>query len=109
VRKGRKTPTCNRQAKLATYCFSEDEHMLIRDIINDRFNLELYMRYSKSHSQYIICFSMNGFRKFIDLVRPYILTLPPSMLYKFNMKYRCTINPKWPELYNFTSAQNIFE
>ena len=92
----------SRQATISTNSFTYEEHLKIQKMFKQRFDIDVKIH--KSRTYYLIYFNAMNFRKFIDLVRPYIGLLPQSMLYKFNMKYVVNRNKNSEELvknYNF--------
>ena len=80
---------------LNTQSFSYEENEKIKDMFKNRFNINLrihkdnsgFENYKKS-VYYRLYFNAENFRKFFDLVRPYLEYIPKEFYYKFDMKYR---------------------
>ena len=80
-------------------------------MFKERFDIDLKIH--KDHSgfdkyknkvYYRLYFNATNFRKFIDVVRPYIKYIPHEFYYKFNMKYepnRIKKSQEYSEKYNF--------
>lgn len=102
-----------RQAYLATNGFTFEENELIKNHFKSQFNIDLKIYKQRSQNindptKYritpILYFNSHNFRKFYDIVRPYLYLVPHSMSYKFNMKYEINkrLNSKYlSENYNF--------
>lgn len=76
----------SRHGSLATHCFDYDSQLRIQKMFKERFNIDVSIYKAKNDSFYIY-FNATNFRKFFDLLSPYLDTIPTSMKYKFNMKY----------------------
>ena len=80
---------------LNTQSFSYEENEKIKDMFKKRFDIDLkihqdnsgFEKYKKS-VYYRLYFNAENFRKFFDLVRPYLEYIPSEFYYKFDMKYR---------------------
>lgn len=80
---------------LNTQSFSYEENEKIKDMFKKRFDIDLrihkdnsgFEKYKKS-VYYRLYFNAENFRKFFDLVRPYLEYIPNEFYYKFDMKYR---------------------
>jgi len=88
-----------RHATLSTHGFSYDEHLIIQDVFQKRFGIQvkLYKQKSRypgtktiSSINYYTYFNADNFRKFYDIVRPWLFIVPANFSYKFNMKYETT-------------------
>lgn len=90
--KGTKT---KRFGYLNTHSFSLEENEKIKDMFKNRFNIDLkihkdnsgFEKY-KEATYYRLYFNAENFRKFFDLVRPYLKYIPKEFYYKFDMKYK---------------------
>jgi hypothetical protein len=92
-----------RQATLATQGFSYQDNERIQKIFLSRFGIETKIHKDKTYfKQYL---SATEFRKFYDLVRPYLNMVPKDMRYKFNMKY--VANPEVPESLHLSENYNF--
>ena len=85
IRKQRKG-SIQRYAKISTEKFDFNSHLRIQKMFKNRFDIEVKIHNSKNNTFHIY-FNASNFKKFFDLVRPYLDTLPKSMLHKFEMKY----------------------
>lgn len=77
-----------RQATIAINGFDNDSMNNIVKGLKERFDLNLKLH--KDHKSFRLYFSATEFRKFIDIVRPYLFIVPKHMLYKFCMRYTKT-------------------
>lgn len=82
----KKNGSISRHAKLSTENFSYICHLRIQKMFLERFNISTKIYKSKNNTFHIY-FNAINFRKFYDLVRPYLNLIPKSMYYKFNMRY----------------------
>lgn len=89
---------CCRQATLATQGFSLEGNVKIQKMFKDRFDINVKIH--KDRVYYKIYFSATEFRKFFDIVRPYLKHIPEDMKYKFNMQYEVNILNESSFLYN---------
>lgn len=103
----KKTNKTHRFAILNTQRFSYDENVKIKNMFKQRFDIDvkiyedsLYKNQSKK-VYYKIYFNATNFRKFIDLLRDYILFIPKEFYYKFDMKYRLKNLEEFAQRYNF--------
>lgn len=97
--------TIIRQATLATQKFSFEENLKIQKMFLERFAIETKVhRDRKYFKQY---FSAISFRKFYDVVRPYLGFIPKELQYKFNMKY--IANQDVPESIYLCNNYNLGE
>lgn len=101
IRKDRNSTT--RQATLATQGFTYQDNLKIQKMFLSRFGIETKIHKDKKYfKQY---FSAIEFRKFYDIVRPFLNIVPKDMRYKFNMKY--TANPEVPESLRLCEKYNF--
>lgn len=78
-----------RQAYISTYSYSYSDHLVAQKIFKDRFNIDIRIHKCHKNSKefYKLYFSAENFRKFYDIVRPYLNYIPTELNYKFDMKY----------------------
>jgi hypothetical protein len=85
-----------RQAILCTHSFTYDEHVTIEKVFKSRFGIEIRIHNHSCKNPVTKKVSSTGvhtyinatnFRKFYDVVRPYLHLIPESMKYKFDMQY----------------------
>lgn len=98
---------------LNTQSFTYEENVLIRKTFFDRFNISLRIHQDgsgfKEHSDKVyhrLYFNAENFRKFFDIVRPFLSIIPKEFYYKFDMKYkpnRIKVNSIYSEKYNLIS------
>lgn len=80
-----------RHARLSTQCYSLQEHKIIQSVFLDKWNLKVKI-YGQQH-QYTgkfynyIYFNCTEFKKFFEIMKPYLNMLPDSLLYKFDLQY----------------------
>lgn len=94
---------------LNTQSFTFEENKMIQRMFKVRFDIDLSIHkdnsgFDKSKVYYRLYFNATNFRKFIDIVRPYIKYIPHEFYYKFNMKYepnRIKKSQEFSEKYNF--------
>lgn len=96
---------------LNTQGFTYEENILIKNMFKDRFDIELNIHKDNSgfenckhKTYYRLYFNATNFRKFIDIVRPYLKYIPKEFYYKFNMEYkenRIKKSKEFSQLYNF--------
>lgn len=79
---------------LNTQSFTYDENVLIKNMFKNRFDIDLKIHTNKSGIEeykervyYRLYFNATNFRKFFDIVRPYLQYIPKEFYYKFDMKY----------------------
>ena len=95
---------------LNTQSFSYEENQRIQQMFKERFDIDLrihkdtsgFEKYKES-VYYRLYFNAENFRKFFDLVRPYLQYIPKEFYYKFDMKYtpnRIKNNIVFSEKYN---------
>jgi hypothetical protein len=80
-----------RHARLCTHNFTYDEHLIMQSIFKYRWNINLKI-YIQTHTttqkKYPwLYFNCTEFKKFFDVMRPYLKVIPQEMKYKFDMKY----------------------
>ena len=103
-----------RFAYLNTQSFTYEENIKIQQSFKERFDIDLrihtdcsgFEKYKES-VYYRLYFNATNFRKFYDLLRPYLQYIPKEFYYKFNMKYfpnRVRINTEYSEKYNMNIA-----
>ena len=108
-----KNDSTKRFGYLNTQSFSYEENQKIQRMFNDRFNIKLkihtdnsgFKQYSNK-TYYRLYFNAENFRKFFDLVRPYLQYIPKEFYYKFDMKYvpnRIKNSVIFSEKYNLTA------
>ena len=95
---------------LNTQSFTYEENQKIAQMFPDRFGIELkihtdcssFAKY-KGVVYYRLYFNATNFRKFFDIVRPYLQYIPKEFYYKFNMQYvpnRIKDSVEFSEKYN---------
>lgn len=105
-----KNNSTKRFGYLNTQSFSLEENKKIANMFYDRFGICLkihkdcsgFEKY-KDKIYYRLYFNAENFRKFFDLVRPYLSIIPQEFYYKFHMGYfvnRLTISEQYAEKYN---------
>lgn len=79
---------------LNTQSFTYEENVKIQKMFKERFDIDLRIHKDNSGFEkyknkvyYRLYFNATNFRKFFDIVRPYIKYIPQKFHYKFNMKY----------------------
>ena len=97
---------------LNTQSFTYEENQRIAKMFKDRFDIELKIHKDNSgieqHKEsvyYRLYFNATNFRKFFDVVRPYLQYIPKEFYYKFNMQYspnRLKNSIEFSEKYNLT-------
>lgn len=90
-KKGTKT---KRFGYLNTQSFTYEENKNIVTMFKERFDIDLKIHTDNSGFEkqkdkvyYRIYFNATAFRKFYDIVRPYLNEIPKEFYYKFDMKY----------------------
>ena len=83
----------SRSLILCSHSFSVEENVVIRDWLQSRWGIDSRVKNSKG---FRIFMNTENARKFVDIVRPYVLAVP-SMHHKINFKYKNTS----PELLRF--------
>ena len=83
----------SRFAYLNTQSFTYQENRSIQKMFKERFNIETKIRkdnsgFDSSKRYYRIYFNAENFRRFYDLIRPYLSMIPKEFRYKFNMQYK---------------------
>jgi len=99
----------HRSGYLNTHGFSLEENIKIRNMFKKRFDIELNIHKDSSgiyldRRYHRLYFNATACRKLIDLIRDYLVYIPESMLYKFNMKYeinRLKTSEEFSKKYNF--------
>ena len=81
----KKNGSVSRSASIATHSFTYNENLAIQRMFKDRFDIDVSVNRDKTYNYIYI--NAENFRKFIDIVRPYLKLVPKDMMYKFNMKY----------------------
>lgn len=83
-----------RFAYLNTQSFTYEENIKIQKMFKERFDIDLKIhkdnsgfKKQKNKTYYRLYFNATNFRKFFDVVRPYLKYIPKEFYYKFNMKY----------------------
>lgn len=97
---------------LNTQSFTFEENQKIADMFKRRFDISLRIHTDnsgfekcKDKKYYRLYFNADNFRKFYDLLRPYLQIIPHEFHYKFNMKYvenRLKNSKEYSEKYNMT-------
>lgn len=79
----------SRFATISTNSFSYNDHLTAQKIFKDRFNIDLKIHQGNKNGKtfYRLYFSAENFRKFYDIIRPYLSYIPKELYYKFDMKY----------------------
>lgn len=79
---------------LNTQSFTYEENQKIVKMFKDRFDIDLKIHTNRSGFEkykdsiyYRLYFNATNFRKFFDVVRPYLQYIPKEFYYKFNMQY----------------------
>lgn len=75
----------HRRATLATLGFSYFENIKIKEMFKKRFDIEVTIQKKSKYHQ--IYFSRKAFEKLLLLIKDFLPLVPPSMLYKFDLKY----------------------
>lgn len=79
---------------LNTQSFTYEENQMIQTMFKERF--DIYLKIHKDNSgfdkykdtiYYRLYFNAENFRKFFDIVRPYLKYIPKEFYYKFDMRY----------------------
>ena len=90
-----KDNSAKRFGYLNTQSFSYDENEKIKNMFKERFDIDLKIHKDKSGLKgyedrvyYRLYFNATNFRKFFDIVRPYLKYIPKEFYYKFNMQYK---------------------
>ena len=66
---------------------------IAQKVFKKRFDMDVKIHKASNRNgkqTYRLYFSATSFRKFYDIVRPYLKYIPKDMYYKFNMKYKST-------------------
>lgn len=108
-----KNNSTKRFGYLNTQSFSYEENQKIQQMFQTRFgiNLKIHTDNSgikkyKDRIYYRLYFNAENFKKFFDLVRPYLKYIPKEFYYKFDMKYvpnRLKSSIELSEKYNLTA------
>ena len=98
---------------LNTQSFTYEENQMIQSMFKDRFDIDLKIHKDNSGFEkykesiyYRLYFNAENFRKFFDIVRPYLKYIPKEFYYKFDMKYvpnRIKSSMLFSEKYNLTA------
>ena len=109
----RKNNSTKRFGYLNTQSFSYEENQKIQNMFKQRFDIDLRIHKDnsgfdkyKDSVYYRLYFNADNFRKFFDLVRPYLKYIPKEFYYKFDMKYcpnRLKNSVVFSEKYNLIS------
>ena len=90
-----KDGSAKRFGYLNTQSFTYEENVIIRDMFKRRFDIDLRIHTDNSGFvrqgdvvYYRLYFNADNFRKFYDIVRPFLDYIPEQFYYKFNMQYR---------------------
>lgn len=80
-----------RHARLCTHCFDYNEHLIIQSVFKFKWDLNVKI-YTQTHSvsknkYFWIYFNCTEFKKFFDILRPYLKIIPNTIKYKFDMQY----------------------
>ncbi len=102
----------SRFATLSTYGFNQTDHEVAQFYLKQRFDIEAKIHKwnprSKPNSYLKLYFSATSFRKYFDIVRPYLDLIPDDMKYKFDMKYNSQRNTETSYAdYNLPPAHDI--
>lgn len=84
--KSRTTAERSKRARniiLCTHCFTKEENELMARWFKSIWNIDVRVKFSRGYHLYM---NTENARKFIDIVRPYVLDVP-SMHYKIDLKY----------------------
>ena len=76
-----------RTVTLHTEGYTEQENILISKWLLERYGVESKIHSSHTRNLYFIWMNTTNSRKFVDIIRPYVLAVP-SMHYKIDFKYR---------------------
>lgn len=71
--------------RIATDCFSSEEHDIIVKYFREVWGINFYKFYSKSRDVYCIRANKEAAIKFINLIKPYVIE---CMQYKINLKFQ---------------------
>lgn len=67
---------------MSTYCYTYDEHLLLKDFLNNKFKIDIILQKVKNRGYgYTTRLNVENSKKLRDLMQPYII---PSMLYKID-------------------------
>lgn len=79
----------SRYANISTYSFCYNDHLVAQKVFKDRFDIDLKIHKGIKNNKefYKLYFSAENFRKFYDIVRPFLNYIPKELYYKFDMKY----------------------
>lgn len=69
--------------RIATHCFTKEEHEIIVDYFKEVWGINFYTFYSKTRDVYCIRANKQAAIKFIELIKPYVI---PEMQYKCSIK-----------------------
>ena len=107
-----KNNSTKRFGYLNTQSFSYEENCKIQKMFKERFGIKLKIHKDnsginnhKNSVYYRLYFNAENFRKFFDIVRPYLKYIPKEFYYKFDMKYfpnRLKSSIEFSEKYNLT-------
>jgi LAGLIDADG DNA endonuclease family len=95
---------------LGTEAFDQATNIHLSQILFNKFGLSSSVHIdrggivSPDAIYYRLYFNATTMRQFIDIIRPWLHLVPPSMLYKLNMQYRPTrlsTSAEYARLYNF--------
>ena len=102
-----KNNSAKRFGYLNTQSFTYSENLKIQAMFKERFDIDLKIHTKTSNfthkTYYRLYFNATNFRKFFDLVRPYLIYIPQEFYYKFDMKYypnRMKKSKEYSEKYN---------
>ena len=89
-----KNNSAKRFGYLNTQSFTYEENIKIQKMFKERFDIDLKIHKDNSSFEkykesiyYRLYFNATNFRKFFDIVRPYLEYIPKEFYYKFNMQY----------------------
>lgn len=104
----------SRWATLSTYSFTKKDHEVAQFYFDKRFGISTKIHKwnpkSKNNSYLKLYFSATDFRKFYDIVRPYLRHIPEDMYYKFDMKYNAARDTEINyQSYNLPRAHGLQE
>lgn len=108
-----KPHSAKRFGYLNTQSFTYEENKKIVDMFKKRFDIDLRIHKDNSGFEkqkdsiyFRLYFNATNFRKFFDIVRPYLQYIPKEFYYKFNMQYypnRMKNSVEFSEKYNLTA------
>lgn len=110
VHEKRNGTSVSRFGYLGTEKYDQETNFKIAEILSCKFNLDCNVHIDRGGIKgkdivyYRLYLNATNMRTMIDIIRPYVSLVPPSMIYKLNMGYRPTRNRdslEYMKMYNF--------